>query len=102
QALCVRAAEGGVVPACNTEYSGLRWSFFFMAEYGAMFAVSGIATLLFLGGWNLGVLPLGSELDKVISWPHPILNIGNAINAVVFILKAWILVFLMMWVRWTL
>jgi NADH-quinone oxidoreductase subunit H len=85
-------AESELVAGFHTEYSGLRWSFFFMAEYGAMFAVSGIAILLFLGGWNTG---LTSDLSK-LGW------FGNAINAVVFVLKAWLLVFVMMWVRWTL
>lgn len=93
-------AESELVAGFHTEYSGLRWSFFFMAEYASMFAVSGIAILLFLGGWNTGVVP--TDLSKILDWPFPILNVGNLINSVVFILKAWILVFVMMWVRWTL
>lgn len=93
-------AESELVAGFHTEYSGLRWSFFFMAEYASMFAVSGIAVLLFLGGWTTGVLPW--ELSKTLDWPFPILNVGNLINCVVFILKAWVLVFVMMWVRWTL
>jgi len=95
-------AESELVAGFHTEYSGLRWSFFFMAEYASMFAVSGIATLLFLGGWNLGVLPRGWELEKTLAWPHPIVNLGNVLNAIIFTLKAWVLVFVMMWVRWTL
>ncbi len=93
-------AESELVAGFHTEYSGLRWSFFFMAEYAAMFAVSGIAILLFLGGWNSGLVPF--ELSRALSWPHPVLNVGNVINAHVFVLKAWVLVFVMMWVRWTL
>lgn len=90
-------AESELVAGFHTEYSGLRWSFFFMAEYGAMFAVSGIATILFLGGWNLGVLPNGKDMTDYLG---PVL--GGLINVVTFVLKGWTLVFVMMWVRWTL
>ncbi len=93
-------AESELVAGFHTEYSGLRWSFFFMAEYATMFAVSGIATHLFLGGWNLGLLPF--PLEDVLRWPYPVLSVGNLINAGVFVLKTWVWVFVMMWVRWTL
>jgi NADH-quinone oxidoreductase subunit H len=88
-------AESELVAGFHTEYSGLRWSFFFMAEYGSMFAVSGIATLLFLGGWNTGVVP-APDLSTRLGW------VGSVIDVVVFIVKCWLLVFVMMWVRWTL
>ena len=94
-------AESELVAGFHTEYSGLRWSFFFMAEYGAMFAVSGIAILLFLGGWNSGLAPadLSDLLGRFGPWAAVA---GNVVNAAVFILKGWLLVFVMMWVRWTL
>ncbi len=94
-------AESELVAGFHTEYSGLRWSFFFMAEYGSMFAVSGIAILLFLGGWNTGVLPWPTSASCSARLAARSF-IGNLINAVVFVLKAWMLVFVMMWVRWTL
>jgi NADH-quinone oxidoreductase subunit H len=103
-------AESELVAGFHTEYSGLRWSFFFMAEYGAMFAVSGIAVHLFLGGWHTGFLPELSTTFANASWlggspDNPSWlgwAIGNCINVVVFIVKAWLLVFVQMWVRWTL
>ncbi len=88
-------AESELVAGFHTEYSGLRWSFFFMAEYASMFAVSGIATLLFLGGWNTGFVPF--ELTDPLGFIG-----GNLLNVFVFVFKAWLLVFVMMWVRWTL
>jgi NADH-quinone oxidoreductase subunit H len=88
-------AESELVAGFHTEYSGLRWSLFFMAEYGAMFAVSAIATLLFLGGWHTGLLP-GDPIDYLGFW------VGNLVNVVVFITKGYLLVTVMMWVRWTL
>src|SRR5207248_5087522 len=98
-------AESELVAGFHTEYSGLRWSFFFMAEYGTMFAVSGIATLLFLGGWGTGLLPY--ELSDWLGGPSGTRSaglwvVGNLINVAVFVVKAWLLVFVMMWVRWTL
>jgi NADH-quinone oxidoreductase subunit H len=89
-------AESELVAGFHTEYSGLRWSFFFMAEYASMFAVSGIAILLFLGGWNVGIFP--KDLSETFLGSI----FGNVINVLVFIVKGWLLVFVMMWVRWTL
>lgn len=89
-------AESELVAGFHTEYSGFRWLLFFMAEYGAMFAVSAIASSLFLGGWNTGLLPV--ELSETFLGPI----FGNLINIGVFILKGWGGVFVMMWVRWTL
>src|SRR5262249_41062452 len=98
-------AESGLVAGFHTEDSGFRWLVIFMAEYGSMFAVSGIACMMFLGGWSIG---LWFELTDVfteilpsnLNWLGIIL--GNVINVAVFIFKGWLLVFVMMWVRWTL
>ena len=101
-------AESELVAGFHTEYSGLRWSFFFMAEYGAMFAVSGIAILLFLGGWNPGFLPfeLSTKFSGLFGTSGNTVDFGfvfgNILNVAVFIVKGWLLVFVMMWVRWTL
>ncbi len=98
-------AESELVAGFHTEYSGFRWLVIFMAEYGSMFAVSGIACVMFLGGWSLG-LPvdmtvfLGGEDFLNLGIAGVIL--GNVINVTVFLVKGWLLVFVMMWVRWTL
>ncbi|MGL6076560.1 MAG: NADH-quinone oxidoreductase subunit NuoH [Fimbriiglobus sp.] len=88
-------AESELVGGFHTEYSGLRWSFFFMAEYASMFAVSGLATILFLGGWHTGFLNF-EPTTAFGPW------LGHALNATVFISKASVLVLVMMWMRWSL
>jgi NADH-quinone oxidoreductase subunit H len=87
-------AESELVAGFHTEYSGLRWSIFFMAEYASMFAVSGAAALLFLGGWHTGLLPF--EASAKLDWA------GHALNIIVFVSKCSLLVMVMMWMRWSL
>ena len=97
-------AESELVAGFHTEYSGLRWSFFFMAEYGSMLLVSALAAILFLGGWN-GPIPvfdwIGSAagLDPAQGWWWFVTGIVGVAN---LIFKATVGVTVMMWVRWTL
>ena len=94
-------AESELVAGFHTEYSGLRWSFFFMAEYGSMFLVSGLAAVLFLGGWN-GPIPIaelaGWSDGSAVTAPYAVRLLGCA-N---LLAKATVGVLLMMWIRWTL
>lgn len=92
-------AESELVAGFHTEYSGFRWCLFFMAEYGAMFAASGLAVTLYLGGWHTGLVPAGVFPD---GWDGPLAIVGTLLSVLVFITKSWLLVFVMMWVRWTL
>ncbi len=98
-------AESELVAGFLTEYSGLRWSLFFMAEYGSMLLVSGLASILFFGGWN-GPVPLFQWLGWAYEpgatawqWTGFLANLGGCVN---FIAKAVLGVIVMMWARWTL
>ena len=72
-------AESELVAGFHTEYSGMRFALFFLAEYTNMLIVAAVATVLFLGGWK------GPFLPEVI-W---------------FLIKVYAVIFLMMWFRWT-
>ncbi|HWT00090.1 MAG TPA: NADH-quinone oxidoreductase subunit NuoH [Pyrinomonadaceae bacterium] len=89
-------AESELVAGFHTEYSGMRWSLFFMAEYAAMVVVSAVATTLYLGGWYFpGVQWL--VVDKLgVPWLYPIASLF------VFLLKLTLLLYLYFWLRWTL
>ena len=94
-------AESELVAGFHTEYSGLRWSYFFMAEYGSMFAVSGLAAILFFGGWN-GPVPITSWLGLTADHGPILAYFGNFLGMLNFVFKAVVGVTFMMWVRWTL
>lgn len=77
-----------------------------MAEYGSMFAVSGLAAILFFGGWN-GPIPI-TELIPGLSYQSAAESwsvggyLGNLLGMLNFIVKCCLGVTFMMWVRWTL
>jgi hypothetical protein len=73
-----------------------------MAEYGSMFAVSGLAAILFFGGWN-GPIPITQwfAYQPGDSW-HLGGYLANLLGMLNFILKSVVFVTVMMWVRWTL
>ena len=94
-------AESELVAGFHTEYSGLRWSFFFMAEYGSMFSVSILASILFLGGWH-GPLPISSWLGLTAENGNLAWYGGQVLGVLNVLLKGVIGVSVMMWIRWTL
>jgi NADH-quinone oxidoreductase subunit H len=101
-------AESELVGGFHTEYSGIRWSFFFMGEYASMFAVCCIASVLFLGGWNTGIPPLDDALyaarNASASGEGSVIvgYLANVLGAFVFATKASLGVFVQIWLRWTL
>jgi len=83
-------AESELVAGYHTEYSAMKFSMFFMAEYVNMITASALAVTLFLGGYQLGFpVPFSG-------WPLWILQI------LAFVTKVAALLFLFVWVRWTL
>jgi NADH-quinone oxidoreductase subunit H len=85
-------AESELVAGFHTEYSGMRWSLFFMAEYAAMVVVAAMATTLYLGGWYFPGL-----------WRLDINNhsLFVALSLLVFVAKMAVLLYVYFWLRWT-
>ncbi|OIP97604.1 MAG: NADH-quinone oxidoreductase subunit H [Syntrophobacteraceae bacterium CG2_30_61_12] len=77
-------AESELIAGFHTEYSGMRFGLFFLAEYTNMFIVSAVAASLFFGGWQG---PFGFSLGLP--------------GLVWFLIKVYILLFVLMWFRWT-
>jgi len=82
-------AESELVAGFHTEYSGFFFAMFMMAEYTEMFIISVVTSVLFLGGY-LAPLPSLQMVGPVPLGPFWL------------IFKAWSLIFVMMWLRWTL
>ncbi|MDH3308493.1 MAG: NADH-quinone oxidoreductase subunit NuoH [Acidimicrobiia bacterium] len=80
-------AEQEIVGGFHTEYSGMRFALFFLAEYVNMFTMSAIGVSLFLGGWG------GPFLDQLDGIPATLLSIGY------FFAKVFVLIFVYIWLR---
>lgn len=85
-------AESELTAGYHTEYSGMGFGFYYLAEYLNLFVVSGIATTVFLGGW----MPLHiCGLDAFN-------QVMDFIPGIVWFLgKTFVVVFLLMWIKWT-
>lgn len=80
-------AESELVAGFMTEYSGFKWAVFFLSEYANMFLVSAVGAAVFLGAYHS---PFGGFLS------------GGLWDPMWFLAKAFAIVFLQMWLRWTL
>ena len=84
-------AESELTAGYHTEYSGMGFGFYYLAEYLNLFVIAGIAATVFLGGWaplNIGI----GAFDTVMNYIP---------GFVWFFAKAFAVVWLLMWVRWT-
>jgi NADH-quinone oxidoreductase subunit H len=85
-------AESELTAGFHTEYSGIRFAFFFLAEFMNMFIVASIATTVFLGGWMPLHFGVGNGFNRFMDYIPPI---------VWFFGKTGIVIYIMMWFKWT-
>src|SRR5882724_5083516 len=88
-------AESELVAGFHTEYSGFRWSLFFMAEYAAMVVIAAVAVTVYLGGWYA---PFVYRLTEANGY-H---NLYVIVSLLVFLAKLGAILYLYFWLRWTL
>jgi NADH-quinone oxidoreductase subunit H len=99
----VAEAESELVTGYHTEYSSMKFSMFFIAEYANMVTASALMATLFLGGWdipfltfdNMRVIAPGIVEGAAPAWWKTLLTLAS------FSLKTLFFIFLFMWVRWT-
>ena len=93
-------AESELVSGYNTEYSGMKFAFFFLAEYAMMFIMCAFIATLFLGGF---LSPFGFYISETIFGTSNLAQIFVYFEQVFWVfLKTFFLIFCMMWVRATL
>ena len=85
-------AESELTAGYHTEYSGLHFGLFYLAEYLNLFIVSGVATLLFFGGWMPLHIPGWEGFNAVMDYIP---------SVVWFVAKAVALSFVIIWFKWT-
>jgi NADH-quinone oxidoreductase subunit H len=85
-------AESELTAGFHTEYSGIRFAFFFLAEYMNMFIVASIAATVFLGGWMPLHFGSGNAFNHIMDYIPPF---------VWYLGKTAVVIFIMMWFKWT-
>lgn len=85
-------AEHELTAGYHTEYSGIHFGFFYLAEYLNLFIVSGIASLMFLGGWMPLHIPGWDAFNHVMDFIP---------SVVWFLLKSFFISYVIIWFKWT-
>jgi NADH-quinone oxidoreductase subunit H len=94
-------AESELIGGYHTEYSGLRWAFIMLAEYGMMLLVSFLGVILFLGSWNTPLPNLGYLALADWTSGKPDTLWGQLTSIFWLFSKTFLLIFAQMWIRWT-
>lgn len=90
----IAEAESELVSGYNTEYSGMRFLFFFFAEWGNIYIISALIATLFFGGWQIP--------ESAKTWASSVwIYFPQIIELIVFQIKTWIWVFFIIQLRWT-
>jgi len=87
-------AESELIAGYHTEYSAMKFSLFFIAEYANMVTASALMATLFFGGWDVPFL-LADNYRAVAGW-------WVALSILIYFAKVMFFVFVFMWIRWTL
>ena len=85
-------AESELVAGYHSEYSAMKFSLFFIAEYANMLTISAMVSTLFFGGWDIPF----THWDEIPGWPQMIAT------GAFFVAKVFFWLYFFMWVRWTL
>ena len=91
-------AESELVSGYNTEYSGMRFSYFFLVEWGNMWVMSALAVTMFCGGWQIP----GLSPERFDALTGGVAVVAEIASLGLFVVKTLFFVFVVMWLRWTL
>jgi NADH-quinone oxidoreductase subunit H len=94
-------AESELVAGYHSEYSAMKFSMFFIAEYANIVTVAAMVTTIFFGGWDIPFVAIGTAKPWAVVSLAPGL-VATVITGLVFFLKVMFWIFFVMWIRWTL
>jgi|HigsolmetaAR201D_1030396.scaffolds.fasta_scaffold08980_4 NADH-quinone oxidoreductase subunit H len=87
-------ADSEIVAGYMTEYSGMKFAVFYLGQFVLNYALSMIAAIAFLGGWQ------GPGVGLLVATGEPFLVfLGSALSVLYLMIKAWFLFFVMIWLR---